>query len=104
MNGTAEIVAIETPDNNKAVTFRVPKEWMKYILEKGFVAVDGCSLTVVDPDPSTGTFSVWFIPETLRITTFGFKTVGDLVNIETDRQTQAIVDTVERYLSLKPNT
>ena len=101
VNGTAEIVAINTPDNNKAVTFRVPKEWMKYILSKGFIAVDGCSLTVVDPDASAGTFSVWFIPETLRLTTFGFKKVGDLVNIETDRQTQAIVDTVEHYLSRK---
>jgi len=98
---TAEIVSIETPENNQAVTFRVPKEWMKYILAKGFVAVDGCSLTVVDPDKNAGTFSVWFIPETLRVTTFGFKTVGDRVNIETDRQTQAIVDTVENYLSQK---
>jgi len=101
VNGTADIVAIETPDNNKAVTFRVTKEWMKYILPKGFVAVDGCSLTVVNPDRSAGTFSVWFIPETLRITTFEFKNVGDKVNIETDRQTQAIVDTVENYFSQK---
>lgn len=98
VTGTAEIVAVDTPENNRAVTFRVPKGWMKYILPKGFVALDGCSLTIVDVDRDAGTFSVWLIPETLALTTFGFKKPGDTVNLEIDSKTQAIVDTVESYL------
>jgi len=99
VTGVAEIVAIATPENNTAVTFRVDPAWMKYILPKGFIALDGCSLTVVNPRRDAGTFEVWFIPETLRLTTFDLKTIGDKVNLEIDRQTQAIVDTVEHYLS-----
>ncbi len=44
-------------------------------------------------------FSVWLIPETLERTLFGTAKVGDTINLEIDPQTQAIVDTVERYLS-----
>ena len=61
-----------------------------YILEKGYVAVDGMSLTVGEVQ-SEG-FNLHIIPETLRITTIGAKTEGDLVNIEVDSRTQAVVD------------
>lgn len=74
--------------------------WMKYILPKGYIALNGASLTVVETDPK-GYFSVHLIPETLRITTFGSIQEGDDINIEIDSQTQAIVDTVERVLSAK---
>lgn len=97
--GMGEIISVETPENNRVITFRVPKEWMKYILPKGFIGLDGCSLTVVDVDKAAGTFSVWLIPETLALTTFGFKQPGDKVNVEIDSKTQAIVDTVESYLN-----
>ena len=49
-------------------------------------------------DVSTDRFSVWLIPETLERTLFGDARPGDRVNLEIDPQTQAIVDTVERYL------
>ena len=65
-----------------------------YILEKGYVAVDGMSLTVGEVQ-SEG-FNLHIIPETLRITTIGAKTEGDLVNIEVDSRTQAVVDTIRR--------
>ena len=70
---------------------------MKYLLPKGFVALNGCSLTIgrVEGD----TFDVWLIPETLRATTYGELQVGALVNLEIDAQTQAIVDTVKRVLA-----
>ncbi len=97
----AEIVKIEKPKNNHIITFKCDKKWMKYILPKGFIALDGASLTIVDVDKNQGAFSVYFIPETLKITTFRFKRVGDKVNLEIDRQTQAIVDTVERVLKKK---
>ncbi len=94
----AEIVTVKMPENNKAVTFKVDPIWMKYIFSKGFIGLDGASLTVVDADKEKGTFQVWFIPETLRLTTFGEKGVGDQVNVEIDAMTQAIVETVEQVL------
>ena len=97
--GKAGVVAVETPDNNCVMTFQVPQEWMKYIVQKGFIGLDGCSLTVTDPDAAAGIFKVWFIPETLNKTTFGKKQVGDKINLELDQQTQTIVETVERVLA-----
>ncbi|OGL63657.1 riboflavin synthase subunit alpha [Candidatus Uhrbacteria bacterium RIFCSPHIGHO2_02_FULL_47_44] len=94
----AEIVAVNETENNKAVTFKVSPEWMRFIFSKGFISLDGASLTVVDADKINGTFQVWFIPETLRITKFGEKGIGDRVNLEIDPQTQVIVETVENYL------
>ncbi len=95
ITGTAEIVAIDHPENNHVLTFHVPPEWMKYIFPKGFIALDGASLTIVDVDKAAGAFTIWLIPETLRITTFGFKKTGDRVNVEIDSRTQTIVDTVQ---------
>ena len=97
--GTAKIASItENEECGKEIHFSVPVAWMKYILEKGFIAIDGCSLTVVNPNKEKGEFSVCFIPHTLENTLFGTRKVGDLVNIEIDAQTQAIVSTVESFL------
>lgn len=71
---------------------------MKYIFSKGFLGINGCSLTVVNADKKTGEFEVWLIPETLELTTFGEMQVGDEINIEMDRQTQVIVDTISDLL------
>ena len=68
--------------------------------EKGFIAVDGISLTVGKTDGVDG-FEVHIIPETLRLTTLGSKGVGDLVNIEIDAMTQAIVETTKRLMAEK---
>ncbi len=95
----AQVREVKEGDNQKQIWFTVPKQWMKYILTKGFVAVDGCSLTVGEVD-ETG-FCVYLIPETLSRTCFGTRSVGDTVNIEVDPQTQAVVDTVERVLKQK---
>lgn len=97
----AEIVAMETPENNHVMTFHVDPVWMKYLFSKGFIGLDGASLTVVDADKVKNTFKVWLIPETLRLTTFGEKNVGDLVNVEIDSGTQTIVETIELYLKEK---
>ena len=72
---------------------------MKYILTKGFVAVDGISLTIGEVKGNQ--FCVNLIPETLQRTLMGQRKVGDMVNIEIDPQTQAIVDTVENYLKAR---
>jgi riboflavin synthase len=93
----ATIVLTNMHEDNVRMRFEVPTAYMKYVLPKGYIAVDGCSLTIVDVLDQT--FSVSFIPETLRLTTFGKRDVGDLVNIELDTQTVAIVDTVERVMT-----
>ena len=98
VHGMAKIIAIEELENNHVVTFQLPERLSKYVFDKGFIALDGASLTVVDADFDKGTLKVWFIPETLGRTTFGFKTVGDMVNVEVDQQTRVIVDTLERLL------
>jgi len=94
----AEIVAIDSSENNKAMTFSVDPVWMKFLFSKGFVGLDGASLTIVNAQKEAGTFQVWFIPETLRLTRFGDKQIGDQVNVEIDPQTQTIVETIEHYL------
>lgn len=97
----AQIVAVDESENNKSMTFKVDPSWMRFVFSKGFIGLDGASLTVVDADKETGTFKVHFIPETLRLTRFGAKHVGDFVNVEIDPQTQVIVETVERVFSEK---
>ncbi|MBI2791682.1 MAG: riboflavin synthase subunit alpha [Gammaproteobacteria bacterium] len=79
------------------LTIQCNPEWIKYILFKGYIALNGVSLTVQEVFDEH--FCVHLIPETLRITTFGQAKEGEHLNIEIDSQTQAIVDTVERVLA-----
>ena len=94
----AEIVSIHRPENNYVIRFRLDLKWMRYVFSKGFLSINGCSLTIVNVDKTTGEFEVWLIPETLKLTTFDQKSVGDKVNIEVERQTQVIVDTISDLL------
>ncbi len=98
----ARLAELRTPQNNRVLRFELPAPWMRYVFAKGFIALNGASLTVAEAQRAadgSGWFEVWLIPETLRLTTFGDKQVGDHVNVEIDRQTQVIVDTVERVLA-----
>lgn len=90
------ITAIDRTETNCRVEFERPKQWSRYLLDKGFVGLNGCSLTMTQVTDDH--FSVWLIPETLERTMFGTAVVGDRINLEIDPQTQAIVDTVENYL------
>jgi riboflavin synthase len=96
--GTGRIDWLSDTGQQRDMRISVPREWMKYILRKGFIAVDGSSLTVGETD-ARGTFELHLIPETLRLTNLGLKQVGDRVNIELDARTVAIVDSVERILA-----
>lgn len=93
-----EVVQINTPENNVVFTFQVPKEYMQYVFPKGYIALNGASLTVSNVSRHSSTFDVWLIPETLRLTTFGEKGIGSRVNLEVERSTQVIVDTVNTFL------
>ncbi len=93
----ARIDQIRRPENNCVLRFTVPAPWMRYVFAKGYIAVNGASLTVAEARrerDGSGWFEVWLIPETLRMTTFGNKAEGDGVNIEIERSTQVFVDTV----------
>lgn len=96
ISGLAEIVKIENTVENTVMTFRVEAQFMKYIFEKGFIALDGVSLTVTNVNTQDKTFNIWFIPETLCRTTFGKRQLGESVNVEIDSVTQVVVETVER--------
>ncbi|MBK6472700.1 MAG: riboflavin synthase subunit alpha [Betaproteobacteria bacterium] len=93
----ATVAEVRRPENNHVLKVAVPAPWMRYVFPKGYIAVNGASLTVAEaqrgPDGS-GSFEVWLIPETLRMTTFAEKAVGAGLNIEIERQTQVFVDTV----------
>jgi riboflavin synthase len=93
----ATVASIRTPENNRVLRIAVPAPWMRYVFAKGYIAVEGASLTVAEAQREVGDagwFEVWLIPETLRMTTFANKREGDALNIEIERQTQVIVDTV----------
>ena len=104
IDGTAKIVKVETPKNNHIVTLSIEPRWMQYIFLKGYVALGGASLTIASVDRKKNTFSIYLIPETLRLTTFGAKKRGDRINFEIERQTLAIVDTVNNFLESKGNS
>lgn len=60
----------------------VPPHLLRYIVEKGSITVDGCSLTVVKPTDKS--FTVALIPHTSAVTTLGLRNIGDRVNLEVD--------------------
>jgi riboflavin synthase len=100
----AEVVAIEEAPNNRRLWFSLPERLGRFVFEKGYIGVDGISLTIGDvrqADNGGVEFSVNLIPETLTRTTLQDRAPGDHVNIEIDPQTQVIVETVERVLSQK---
>ncbi len=91
------VVQVRRPENNHVLRIAVQAPWMRYVFAKGYIAVNGCSLTVSEAQREAGGagwFEVWLIPETLRATTFAEKAEGAAVNIEIERQTQVFVDTV----------
>jgi len=94
--GQTSIVEIERPENNRIIWFDIPAQFKAYIFDKGYIGLNGCSLTIAKVEESR--FCVYLIPETLSITTFGELDVGANINLEVDSHTQAVVDTVERML------
>lgn len=92
VDGVATVLAVEPTENWTTVSFALPEGLARYVVEKGSIAVDGVSLTVVHVDDES--FSVSLIPTTLAHTTLGTRRPGDVVNIEVD----VIAKYVERLL------
>ena len=80
------------------IEIHVPPEVSEYVFEKGYIAIDGISLTVGKTHDSGG-FDLHIIPETIRRTTLAGKQVGSTVNVEIESSTQAVVDTVKKMIS-----
>jgi len=95
VEGVGTIREIAPEGNALVYHIETPKELLRYIVEKGSVAIDGISLTVTETD-DTG-FSVSLIPHTAKMTTLGYKSVGDSVNLETD----ILARYVEKMLGLQ---
>lgn len=74
-----------------------PRDYAELVVSKGSIAVDGVSLTIVDPDPSS--FGAALIPETLRRTTLGTARIGERVNLEFDMIAKYVRSLVAPYLA-----
>jgi len=88
IDDTGRVTSITWDGEAMLIRFEAPPELMRYVVRKGFIAVDGVSLTIVDCDASS--FLVSIVEYTRRHTTLGSKQAGDLVNLE--------VDIVAKYL------
>ena len=100
----AQVAGLRQPENNHVLRLAVPAPWMRYVFAKGYIAVNGASLTVAEAGreaDGSGWFEVWLIPETLRMSTFADKRVGDAMNVEIERSTQVMVDTVRDAVAEK---
>ena len=90
------IKKIYNSPNNCDFLVSCDKKWMNYLIPKGWIAIDGVSLTLVDFGDNW--FSVSLIPETLKQTVLGIKTESQKVNLEFDNSIKAIVHTIERMM------
>ena len=88
------ICQIDKPENNHVITFQTISEVIRYVFTKGYIALNGVSLTVGEVNRSDNRFSVYLIPETLRLTNLGSKEVGDSINLEIETQTRNMIDTI----------
>ncbi|GEM76755.1 riboflavin synthase [Vibrio sagamiensis] len=93
------VLDIKHIEDNYCMRFDLPEAWKKYIFSKGYIALNGASLTVSDVNKTEGWFEVWLIPETRRMTVFEQKKVGDWINVEIERGTQVVVDTVRETIA-----
>jgi riboflavin synthase len=94
--GLGNVVERKEVGEGVDLTVEAPHSMMKYIHEKGYIGLNGASLTI--GQVSGDRFMIHLIPETLRLTTFGSLSVGGTINIEIDAMTQTIVATVERMM------
>lgn len=98
VSGTIEVSKIESDGENRTIWFSVRPDHMPYLMWKGWIAIDGVSLTISRVERDTNEVAVSLIPETIKRTTLGGFTVGSVANLEVDAQTQTIVNTVREVL------
>ena len=99
VGGTVQLLQRQIEGHAHVIRLACPQDQLKYIFHKGFVAVDGASLTVSSINREAGWFEISLIPETLARTTLGLRKEGEFFNVEVEAQTVTTVDTVERLMS-----
>ena len=99
IHGISKVISIDKRDQSWDVKFSVEYFMHDYMLHKGYVAINGCSLTV--GEVSNESFMIHLIPETLSVTNLFQLQQGSVVNIELDQNTIIIADTVKKYLDGK---
>ncbi|MDQ1295964.1 MAG: riboflavin synthase [Actinomycetota bacterium] len=103
VDGTGTVLERIPGERWELLRISLPDTLARYVVEKGSIAVDGVSLTVVGvvspPAPAAGSFTVSLIPETLRMTTLGLRAVGEPVNLEVD----ILAKHVERLMADRPD-
>ena len=97
IHGVGKVLKIINRNKTKDLQISIPPNLREYFFYKGYVAIDGCSLTI--GKVSNNSFNLHLIPETLSITNLKNLIEGELVNIEIDQNTIAIVETVKNYLT-----
>ena len=82
IEATGTLLSIDWENNATIMSIRAPENIMSYVVSKGFIAIDGVSLTIIGPTSTTFTVSV--IPYSLENTILRFRKPGDALNLETD--------------------
>ena len=93
------IVEVELIGESKNILVEIEEKWIKYLTEKGYISVNGASITI--GKVSKNTFYIHLIPETLKTTNLDELIYDNYVNLEFDQSTIAIVDTTERLINQK---
>jgi riboflavin synthase len=96
VDGVGTLLSITTEGDFAVYRWSFPPEFARLVVSKGSIAVDGVSLTIVEPDPTS--FSAALIPETLQKTNLGVARVGDLANLEFDIIAKYVHSFVAPYL------
>lgn len=101
IEGRAKVIQVEARGETLHIDLQIPEGNIKYFFLKGFIGLNGCSLTVNRVDRAHSEISIDLIPETLRLTTWKHIQVGDTVNYEIDQMTRTLVDTLENIYQAK---
>lgn len=94
---TANIIKIVDRKNTRDIQISLVKKYSDYVMEKGYIGINGCSLTIGKVTKTN--FYIHLIPETLNITNLDQLSKGDQVNIEIDQNTITVVNTVKKTLA-----
>src|SRR6056300_1404241 len=97
IHGTVEVLKVINKQVTKDLQIKIPKSLREYFFYKGYVALNGCSLTIGRVLKTS--FYIHLIPETVSVTTFKDIKKGDLINIEVEQATINTVETVKRVMS-----
>jgi riboflavin synthase len=98
VDGLGRIESRQRQGDWETIWFRCPAELSRQMVPKGSITVDGVSLTLVDVVQER--FSVALIPHTLAVTTLGFKSPGDSVNLETDMFAKYVIKYLDQAAPL----